>query len=386
MITPDLTLIPSGYGVGKVYSVLPSDGAGDFVFTRGSVGTRMNRDGLIETVAIDVPRLNYEETGAEACPNLLLEPEGRNEVLHSEDFSNAVWDAESDVVITPNSASSPDGTLNADKIVFTNDGGIGRLDQDVTVLDGLDYTISIYARGEVGGEQVMFAFKDGSNAGSNGIIRTLTNEWVRYEETFTSTGTSRGLQVRFESATPAQTIYLWGAQLEQDEFATSYISTTTAEVVRNADLAIADYISNVDGGVLLLDMKQLVEKGENYTIQLDDDSSSDRVMLRYSASSNSIFAGIWSATTSQWSTSFNFGADTDFNKFAVRWQANDFSLWVNGVEVGTSSTTGTVPVSLTKVRMTSSFASTSSIGFKVKQLSVYDEYLSNADMIELTTI
>ena len=39
MTNPKLALIPSGYKSGKVYSILPSDGSGDFDFDRASEGT-----------------------------------------------------------------------------------------------------------------------------------------------------------------------------------------------------------------------------------------------------------------------------------------------------------------------------------------------------------
>ena len=50
MATPSLAMIPSGYKAGKVYSVLPESGVGDFDFTRGTTATRINSSGLIETV------------------------------------------------------------------------------------------------------------------------------------------------------------------------------------------------------------------------------------------------------------------------------------------------------------------------------------------------
>ena len=55
MATPSLVMIPSGYKSEKVYSVIPSNGDGDFTFTReGASGqpnsTRVNKDGLIEEV------------------------------------------------------------------------------------------------------------------------------------------------------------------------------------------------------------------------------------------------------------------------------------------------------------------------------------------------
>ena len=54
MATPSLAMIPSGYKDGKVYSVLPTDGDGDFDFSRGSNATRVNKDGLIETMPLEL--------------------------------------------------------------------------------------------------------------------------------------------------------------------------------------------------------------------------------------------------------------------------------------------------------------------------------------------
>ena len=58
MAKPKLALIPAAQG-SKLFSVLPSSGVGDFTFTRSGSATRINSQGLIETVANGVSRLNY---------------------------------------------------------------------------------------------------------------------------------------------------------------------------------------------------------------------------------------------------------------------------------------------------------------------------------------
>ena len=78
MATPSIAMIPSGYKATKVYSVLPTNGDGDFTFDRNNAGTRVNKDGLIEQVATDVPRLDYSDG---SCPSLLLEPASVNLAL-----------------------------------------------------------------------------------------------------------------------------------------------------------------------------------------------------------------------------------------------------------------------------------------------------------------
>ena len=47
-----LIQIPSGYKSGKLYSIKPDNGDGDFTFSRSSSATRVNSEGLIETAQI----------------------------------------------------------------------------------------------------------------------------------------------------------------------------------------------------------------------------------------------------------------------------------------------------------------------------------------------
>jgi hypothetical protein len=59
-----LVQIPSGYkaSADKLYSVVPSNGDGDFTISTDADATRINKDGLIESVATDQARLNYDLT------------------------------------------------------------------------------------------------------------------------------------------------------------------------------------------------------------------------------------------------------------------------------------------------------------------------------------
>jgi hypothetical protein len=115
---PSLALIPSGYKASKVYSVLPTDGTGDFDFTRSGNATRVNSDGLIELVSTNVPRLNYPliDGVVSGCPSLLLEPQRINVFQRSEEFSNAYW-IKASVSSAISGFISPDGTLSAFKLV-----------------------------------------------------------------------------------------------------------------------------------------------------------------------------------------------------------------------------------------------------------------------------
>jgi hypothetical protein len=113
-----LVLIPSGYKEDIVYSAVPTDGSGDLSFTRASNGTRINSAGLVEV-----------------CPWNLLE--------QSETFSNAAW-ANTQLSISVNSTTAPNGTTTADTITTTA-SGVCYIYQSFVLNAGV-FTLSIYAK------------------------------------------------------------------------------------------------------------------------------------------------------------------------------------------------------------------------------------------------
>ena len=75
-----LIVTPNGYKASKLYSVKPTDASGDMVVTRATTATRVNSSNLIESVAINVPRLDYT---LGSCPSILVEPQRTNLVFPS---------------------------------------------------------------------------------------------------------------------------------------------------------------------------------------------------------------------------------------------------------------------------------------------------------------
>jgi len=233
MATPIIAIIPSAYKEGVLAAVLPNNGIADLDFTRDSIATRVNAQGLIEEVGVNVPRLDYSDGG---CPSLLLEPQSTNLVIYSEDFNNTDWVKQSGITITTNTTDtlSPSGENNANKVVST-DSTKGFYIIPVSTTN--DVTRTIYLKGSVGGESVVF--KDGGGFGGS-VTHTLTTEWVRYE--FKTTNDGNIYKGFFIDDISVGTIYAWGAQLEEQSFATSYIPNygTTEGITRLEDSASLD--------------------------------------------------------------------------------------------------------------------------------------------------
>jgi hypothetical protein len=229
MATPSLAMIPSGYKAQKVYSVLPTNGDGDFTFARSGSATRVNESGLIETVGNNVPRLDYSNGG---CPSLLLEPERTNLITYSEDFSQSDWSI-FDVSKSANSVVSPDGTLNGARITALS--GTNRVFQQlVTVsadpINNRVFTGSIYIKSS----SVTSCFLRVGLATSNNAI-TISNEWQRFEAQYTLGATFTAVRLGIVLNNEGDEVDVAFGQVEQGIYAASYIPTSGSAATRITD-------------------------------------------------------------------------------------------------------------------------------------------------------
>jgi Carbohydrate binding domain len=210
--TASLIVTPNGVKEGKLYSVIPSDGSGDLSVTRATTATRVNSAGLVELVPY----------------NLLT---------WSEDFTNADWLLGANVgtaTITANNTIAPNGTLTADKLDFPAVGSPGQLSilYRAFTASVSAYNGSFYIKGQTGSEVVWISVtNDGVNYQRQEC--NLTTEWQRFDLSLSlSLGTQYiqvGVDTRdtLQTARPAQTIYLWGAQLVEGSTAKDYQKTET---------------------------------------------------------------------------------------------------------------------------------------------------------------
>jgi hypothetical protein len=81
--------------------------------------------------------------------------------------------------------------------------------------------VSIYLRGEVGGEQIRLWDGQGTD-----VLCSLTTSWQRFSLTTTYSNTSVNCLIYAASGTP--TIYAWGAQTEGGSVPTTYQRVTTS--------------------------------------------------------------------------------------------------------------------------------------------------------------
>ena len=402
MIEPTLALIPSAYKGGSpkgtLYSVLPSNGVGDFDFERAGEATRINKDGLIETVASNIPRLNYPMIDGEVsgCPSLLLEPTRTNYVSYSNDFIDSSWLPTDATVVS--GIISPDGTSNAFTLSNTAVNGII---QKAVSLTGLR-VVSIFAKkgthrylyiGAYGGtgSYANFDLENGVvTNGANANIEDYGNGWFRCI-CHSADGATGGVQIFPSNNTigPATTngsIQIYGAQLEQGSYPTSYIPTQGSigtRVAESCNGAGNEQVFNDSEGVLFAEISPLNENGR---IALNDGTVNNNVRLVYSSSLNLIDAILFNGIN-QVSLSYFLPTRGAFNKIAFKYKENDFALWVDGIEVDSQVGSGTTFTSGTLSELDFDAGSNGLVPFygNTKQIQYFDSALTDEELAALTS-
>ena len=434
MPTPSLLIVPARFKSGKLYSQIPTSGAGDFTVTRATNATRVNASGLIESVASGIPRLDYFASGGTVgCPALLVEPSGSNLVFHSSDWTSN-WNAgsASGTTIVTNSAISlaPDGTATANEIYptsgNTNHVRTSNSTTAVTYVSGTVYTQSAFFKAGIGvGIQVQlqgpaarftqsgYANFDlinglvfvvsGTTADTNRAARieNYGNGWYRcsYTATCTSAGTGVGFaatliaasgDTRLPSFSGTVTDYLlgWGAQLETGSVATSYIPTTTAAVTRNADVfAVSGTASGIIGqtqGTLYaeVDVKNLTNGTRIFVI--NDGTQTNRIALLFNSTNRiRLLATVTNTTQADINTATNQPAG--IYKIAAAYALNDYALYVNGQQIGTDATALVPACSSVFLGTLDTGSGLSSLNDRIRAAALYTTRLTNAELAALTT-
>ncbi|MDB4245981.1 hypothetical protein N9824_00390 [bacterium] len=511
MKKPKLALIPSGYGDGKLYSVMPTNGSGDFAFSRGSGATRINKDGLIETMTqtlgdelitngyfsadsdwikgtgwsisggtancdgtannavrqnfslptgtlrikfdvtartlgsvnlwinkpafsqlisadaigsyeidvvttsganniyfystnlfngsidnvsvkevisgLDTPRLDYPliDGVVSGCPSVLLEPQRTNLIQWSDLFSASstggyyglYWNA----IITDNNAISPDGSLNASKVVRGTDDVLIRALSVVTV--STENTATLWAKK---GNYDKITLDIGDEATST---ITLTDEWQRIETT-TSSALNTHVDISMPNSASGDYIYIYGFQVEEGSYATSYIPTNGTAVTRLADAANgagdATTFNDSEGVLMFEGSFPASTTSSNLRIAISDTTANNRVLIQnVSASANRLqFYVIVGGVTS---TDINLAINNiaTFNKIVFKYKENDFSVFINGFEVLTDTSGITFPNgTLTELAFDGGDGAFDFYG-KTKQIQYFQTALNDSELEELTS-
>jgi hypothetical protein len=406
--TASLVFYPSGYKESKLYSIKPTDGTGDLTFTRASSATRVNSQGLIESVATNIPRIDYTGGG---CGKLLLEPQRTNLITYSNDFSNAAWTKIGASVTS--GFTSPDGSTNAFKLVESATAGEHYLEDTVSATTNNTYTQSIFVKqftADYGFIISVIGIGSSSTVSSakfnilNGLVSTgtigglitsskvtlLTNGQYKCSVTYTLNGTVTSHRMRIRTGTSlsytgdgTSGLYIYGAQLEAGSYATSYIPTSGTTVTKIKDASSTTGLSSVIGqteGTLFCEI-ELTSASEQILIITSAVGNEVNRLQIYIDSSRKI--GLYRGDASVSILSSSAYAEGSILKIAAVYKSNDYALYINGVSVGTD-TSATIPPTPSVLYLGSYVDGSKSNSVTVNQAQLYTTRLTNEQLTDLT--
>jgi len=391
-------------GVGLKTFNFTTTSTGNLRFYGGSFSGSIDNVSVIQVIG-NQSRLNYDLLNGKVvnCPHYLLEPASTNSVTYSENFSQ--WQLIG-ITVTSNSLISPDGSLNASKLVATSGSSNKVIAQGITANT---YTASVFAK--KGGFEGLFigtgttgAFFNLNtyayrthyvNPPTSFKIENYGNGWYRYSITFTQSANDNlyiGVNDNV-SNTLAVTgngtsgIYTFGAQLEALTYPTSYIPTNGTAITRAAESAddSGDAATfNDSEGVLMAEISALADDLTFRNITISDGSNSNIIQLRYRSTSNVLQALLYVGGVGE-----TYGVTLNdiktFSKTALKYKENDVSFWVNGFEIVVDTSASTFPNNtLNTLRFERGDGAFDFYG-KTREVQYFDSALTDAQLETLTS-
>ena len=370
-----------------------------FTFTRDSLGTRVNKNGLIEVMSNNVPRIDYSDTSKGV---LLLEPQRTNSITYSNDFSKSIY-GKINLTITANQGISPDGTQNANLLVpnaavgnryLTNSTGSNlKINTVFLKKKELRYVKIGNAQSNVLVDLENGTISADSVSTNNFNIENYGNGWYRVS-CYNTLDVNLQIQIFIGidgsgsniATNGTDGVYIYGFEIQNGSYATSYIPTSGSSVTRSAEVCNNSGNSEVfndSEGVLFADISALANDGTNRMISLTNGvDTTSNATLYFIPTANQIRYIYEVSSAQQCSIIANVNVLLS-NKCSAVYKLNRFELWVNGFKIGETSVS-TLPSGLDRLSF-DSFNGGDDMYAKTKEIAYYDTILTDAELEVLTS-
>jgi hypothetical protein len=351
----------------------------------------------------NTPRLDYTDS---SCPALLLEPQRTNIFAQSE-YYNTYWN-HTNSSVSNNQLESPEGFINASVLSATSPAQSG-INVFNTWSDSTTYTMSAFVKKKIGSyigfgvygnamgdEWIKWNLDNGTstatNLWTNADFEDFGNGWYRISATIatTSGSTSKSgfklnlmTNTSYSSGNVGDEAYIYGLQLEQGSYATSYIPTYESSVSRVADEADCS-----DNGITSNVGTWYIEFGDLnsgsfgsslYSILINPQSGNQYISFLSNQTQNTLRVRVNDGTSTQYvGPSFSI---EEVNKYLIKWDGTNLQFFRNGSQYASVSFTSTQAFSYINLPNPARAAL-----YPIKQVLCFPTALTDQEAIDLTTI
>ena len=385
--------LEDGFERSDYIDVLAGNGSAGEINTQGGMGVRESE-----------PRFDYTgNVGGD--PGLLVESTRTNSIPFSEGEANMGGGATTTEVPNEiNPTGFRGGVVQVSNILSGTIGDRFHTDEGA-ITPSENCTGSLFVKGTAG-ETVRYYIKrtsstDGASgpgnfAGSDAQYLTLDGTWQRIEATMTALSVNTGARIFFgtNSATnmTANTVLVWGAQIEQGNFATSYIptygvaATRDRDVVRTAAIFPPSFSAPL-GARPLGTISQYVPKF--FTVFFDFSNYKNEIagLVRF-VFANDRFKSVFFYNQSVGypgventpSEFFTEAISSGRNKFAISYDGTQYKIYKNGVLKHTDATVDTSKLGIGRIEWIYGDKGSA----LVNQVMVFGQALSDSECVSLT--
>lgn len=361
------------------------------------------------------PRLDYDSSTL-AAKGLLVEEQRTNLFLYSEDFANAAW-TKSAATISSGSTESPDGTVDASKIVESATLGTHFILQSRTSTASAAHTTTLFVKAaersiirlqlddgsangafctyNLTGTPVLTTSVFGTGSAASASATLIANGWYRCSLSCipATTGTTVRLVAYLGNNSGVfnytgdgtSGLNIWGAQIEAGSFATSYIPTTSATVTRSADVAQVStqaFPYSASEGTLVVAADFIGQSsGVTHIAALSDGLPTNFMTIRRPSTGEANLV-VNDGGSSQVNITGQAIVNNVVFKNSAAYKLNDYAFAGNGLLLGTD-TSATVPIS--SVLSLGNIANVLTVSGHIRQITYIPRRLTNAELQSRTT-
>lgn len=382
-------ITPTAYDQDSLLALKPIDGSGDIEYVRNSVATRINEQGLLELLPINMPRIDY----ASGTGVILSERETINRVQNSDPTSV------SGTGITTEPYSWSIGLLQ-NAIVFPS-GSSTSTNREGTMPTGVNTTVSCFVIMDDLSEPRVGFHKDFTLRVNNITVDdssvkvlNLGNNVYRVSgvvESSRNTSTQSNSGVLRNSNNTGKGFRVSGVQIEEGSVMTSYIPTSGGISTRVADtLRLGGSLDSINDneGVLYAELRFTERTSRNFSkpISISDGSSpttNSVFLMRIKDQEDKFRVSFRDASNVGLNIDFFVPNSDEFFKIAIQYKSGESKIFVNGAQVSTTKTTTYNLSGLDRINLSNGVGSEKLEG-EMKSAVIFTETLTDEELICLT--
>jgi hypothetical protein len=313
-----ICITPNAYKAGTLYAIKGAD----LTVTRATSATRVNANGLIETVGANVPRLDYTNG---SCPSILVEPQRTNLVFPSA------------------TATTQTRTVTA-----------------------VAHTLSFYGTGSVTLSGVATGTLNGTDA-NNRVTLTFTPTAGSLNLTVSGTVTDWQLEAGSNATSYIPTV--------------ASAVTRNADVITKTE--ISDLIGQTEGTVLCnINLTKLSEAKALFVI---DNGTTNEYILLIRVSSNIFRLRVKNTSGAAVTIIDSIVINDSICRIGIAYKNGDYAMYVNGTLRGTSTNSTNFPTTALSQFVLSN-ASYGTLNDSYNLVALWKTRFSNEQLETLTTI